>query len=332
MHRLCPRLARLLLFAVFLPGTHASAQPQAAAPPPDTSPHTINFVDVQPGVTLEVLDWGGTGRPLIFLSGLGSTAHDFDTFVPNFTAHNHVYAITRRGFGASSKPEPTVANYSADRLGDDILAVIAALHLNRPVLVGHSIAGEELSSIGTRHPEKVSGLIYLDAALSFAYYDPANSDMTLDMLEVNRSIDALKAGATFDRQYVQSLSTSVARLDKDLQQQSAMMAKFPPSSRGAPPQPGPAIMFGEQEYRDIRAPILALFACPQNFDFIRDNPALKAAMIADIDARCHAQARALHAGIPAAHIVLIPNSDHNIYHSNEAEVVREMNAFLATLP
>jgi pimeloyl-ACP methyl ester carboxylesterase len=40
-----------------------------------------------------------------------------------------------------------VANYRADRLGDDVLAVIEALKLDRPILVGHSVAGEELSSV-----------------------------------------------------------------------------------------------------------------------------------------------------------------------------------------
>ena len=71
------------------------------------------------------------------------------------------------------KPAPTAPNYTADRLGDDVIAVIDALQLDRPVLAGHSVAGEELSSIGSsRHREKVAGLIYLDAACSYAYYDP----------------------------------------------------------------------------------------------------------------------------------------------------------------
>jgi non-heme chloroperoxidase len=70
-----------------------------------------------------------------------------------------------RGFGGSSRPAPTVDNHSAERLGDDVLAVIDALQFNRPILIGHSVAGEELSSIGSRHPEKVAGLVYLDAAM-----------------------------------------------------------------------------------------------------------------------------------------------------------------------
>jgi non-heme chloroperoxidase len=102
----------------------------------DVSPHTVQFVTVEPGVRLEVLDWGGSGRSLIFLAGAGDTAHSFDGFAPKFTGQNHVYGITRRGFGASSKPAPANGNYSADHLGDDVLAVMRALGIDRPVLVG----------------------------------------------------------------------------------------------------------------------------------------------------------------------------------------------------
>ena len=102
---------------------------------------TVQFVTVEPGVKLEVLDWGGTGRPLVFLAGLGNTAHVFDNFAPKFTGKHHVYGITRRGFGNSSAPTPDAHNYSSDRLGDDVLAVIDALHLQKPVVAGHSIAG-----------------------------------------------------------------------------------------------------------------------------------------------------------------------------------------------
>jgi hypothetical protein len=38
----------------------------------DPSPHTIRFVVVEKNVRLEVLDWGGSGRPLVFLAGVGT--------------------------------------------------------------------------------------------------------------------------------------------------------------------------------------------------------------------------------------------------------------------
>jgi hypothetical protein len=121
-------VALQLIFAIAVSSSLQAQQRTSATAP------VIRTVTVENGVSLEVLDWGGTGRPLVFLAGLGATAHDFDKLAPQFTPHHHVFAITRRGFGASSKPVPTVANYSAERLGEDVLIVIQSLKLDHPVL------------------------------------------------------------------------------------------------------------------------------------------------------------------------------------------------------
>ena len=84
------------------------ATPETAWPT-DSSPHTVQFVVVDDNVKLEVLDWGGAGRPLVLLAELGNDAHIFDKFAPKLTATYHVYGITRRGFGASSAPVPATA-------------------------------------------------------------------------------------------------------------------------------------------------------------------------------------------------------------------------------
>ena len=85
----------------------------------DPSPHTIQFVTVEKNVQLEVLDWGGQGKPIVLLAGGGNTAHVFDDFAPRLAANFHVYGITRRGFGASQFSPID----NEDRLGKDILAV-----------------------------------------------------------------------------------------------------------------------------------------------------------------------------------------------------------------
>jgi pimeloyl-ACP methyl ester carboxylesterase len=141
-------------------------------------------------VDLEVLDWGGPGRPLLLLTGLGDNAHVYDKFAPKLAESYHVYGLTRRGFGKSSAP---ASGYSAERLGDDVLAVIDELKLDRPVLVGHSIAGEELSSVGSRHPEKVAGLVYLDAAYGYAYYDRGVGDFYVDLADLHNKLGQLRS-------------------------------------------------------------------------------------------------------------------------------------------
>src|SRR5687767_12970390 len=110
----------------------------------DPSPHTVRFVTMGDGVRLEVLDWGGSGRAIVLLAGGGNTAHAFDDFAPLLAGRYRVYGITRRGWGASGfseSPDPV------DRLRADLLSVLDALEVERPVLVGHSIAGAEMSAL-----------------------------------------------------------------------------------------------------------------------------------------------------------------------------------------
>jgi non-heme chloroperoxidase len=308
--------------------------------PTDPTPHKVRFVNVEPGVKLEVLDWGGSGRPLVFLAGLGDTAHVYDHFAPQFTGKFHVFGITRRGFGESSYPTPNSENYSADRLGDDVLAVMAALNLQKPVLVGHSIGGEELSSIGSRHPEKVSGLIYLDPGYS-ALYTPGLGDTQLDMLDTRNKIEQL---LPFDpggpKQPVEALLATLAQLEKDLRNELKMKQDIlPPASSSAPPppqQPAPpnaafAIFNEEQKYTNITTPCLAIFAVPHD-KAVPTDPAHQSAAAAFELKRSTDMSNAFAAGIPTAKVIRLPNANHYVFRSNEAEVLRAMNDFLDTLP
>jgi pimeloyl-ACP methyl ester carboxylesterase len=153
-----------LIAALVALGGRATAQPVArGAPAPwrDTVAHTARFVVVQRGVKLHYLDFGGTGSPLVFLAGLGNTAHAFDDFAPAFTDRFHVIAITRRGFGESDHPD---SSYDPPRLVADIKAVLDSLGLSRVSFIGHSIAGEEMTRFAATYPARVDKLIYLDAA------------------------------------------------------------------------------------------------------------------------------------------------------------------------
>ena len=294
----------------------------------DSSPHSIQMVTVEPGVQLEVLDWGGSGQPIIFLAGAGDTAHRFDGFAPQFTKQHHVYGITRRGSGASSSPPPANGNYSAEHLGDDVLAVMNALHIERPVLAGHSMAGEEMSSIGSRFPDKVSGLIYLDAATDFALDDPEHPLLAVEMNDIKRRIDEIQAGGVDEKKKLLELEVAAAKFETALHHDNAETANMPPLPPRSPI--GAALNFGMQKFTNIPVPVLAIYACPHNWDRLPDSPR-KTALIADDKVRCTRWADNFHRGVPSAHIVIIPNADHYLYLSNEAQVIAAMNAFLDNL-
>jgi non-heme chloroperoxidase len=308
---------------------------QELAASPDQSPHTAQFINVGDNVNLEVLDWGGSGRPLVLLAGLGGTAHIFDKFALKLNAAYHVYGITRRGFGASNAPVPSIPNYSADRLGDDVLDVIESLKLKRPVLVGHSIAGEELSSVGSRYPEKVAGLIYLDSGYSYAYYDPSRGDLWIDSVELRKKLAQLIPGRTSQssKQVVEDLLQAIPQFEKTLLEWHHTLEAMPMPPTPVMPglTPAQAILEGQRKYSSIRVPILAIYAIPHDFGPATKDPDARAAAEARDLVYSGAQAKAFESGMANAHVIRLPHASHLIFRSNESDVLREMRAFLASL-
>ena len=161
-----------------------------------------------------------------------------------------------------------------------MLAVIEALSIRKPVLAGHSLGGEELSSIGSRYAEKVAGLIYLDAGYTYAFYAPG--------------VDPFPEPPT---------------------------TPLPPIIE--------AIMTGSQKYTRIPVPILAIYALPHD-PGPTANTAARAQMEAG-DLKAEVQAKAFETGLPTARVVRIPHANHYVFLSNEADVLREMDAFIEGL-
>ena len=126
----------------------------------DTSPHASNFANVN-GIRLHYLDWGGNGPALLFLTGMGLSAHIYDKFAPRFIDKFHVIALTRRGHGDSDYPE---TGYDPDTLAEDVRLFMDSLEIDKAVLVGHSLAGVELCHFSALHPQRVLKLVFLDTA------------------------------------------------------------------------------------------------------------------------------------------------------------------------
>jgi pimeloyl-ACP methyl ester carboxylesterase len=296
----------------------------------DPSPHHIQMVKADTSVRLEVLDWGGQGRPLVLLAGLGNTAHIFDDFAPKLARNYHVYGITRRGFGVSSVP---ANGYGADRLGDDVLAVLEGLHLAAPVLGGHSIAGEELSSIASRHPDRVAGLVYLDAAHPYAF-DNGKGWSLEDNLEMMKSIPRPPPPAKTDMASPAAFAAWFRRTRGVSLPEGEAHELL---THNFPRKVAQAILDGSRKFTDIRVATLAICAHPQDMSAeLRsyDEPELRAeveALRASVEGKIEKQIAAFKDGVPSARVVILPNAHHYIFLSNESDVLREMKAFLAML-
>jgi hypothetical protein len=117
------------------------------------------------GVRLQYVDWGGRGEAVVFLPGLGDNVHRFDSVAPHLTDRFHVLGLSRRGQGLSAAP---ATGYDTNSLAEDIRAFLDLMRAGTVDLIGHSIAGSEMTRFAERYPARVRHLVYLDAAYDMA--------------------------------------------------------------------------------------------------------------------------------------------------------------------
>jgi pimeloyl-ACP methyl ester carboxylesterase len=308
----------------------------------DPSPHQVRHVAVDSSVKLEVLDWGGAGVPIVLL-GCYISVHMYDEFAPKLTNQFHVYGITRRGIGASDKPD---TGYSVQRSVDDVLDVLNSLGIQKSVLVGHSCAGQILTAFAAQQGDRLHALVYLDGA-SDPTMTPADVGASMpDQATLPRrreppippdyrSFEALRASqrtargwafpeAELRQQFAANPDGSVGRslLSPTIRRSITVDARVKP------------------DYSRIDVPVLAIYQRELPFEEVAaqhviQNDEQRAALrqeYAATRAMYERWQRDLLAAIPTARVVDIPGASLYMFLSHEADVLREIRAFAATLP
>jgi N-formylmaleamate deformylase len=133
----------------------------------DAMAATSRFVESD-GVRLHVLDYGGDGRPLLVLPGITSPAVTWDFVVPEL-GDVRPLVLDVRGRGLS---DPAPGRYGLHHYADDTAAVVRALDLDRPIVLGHSMGARIAAVFAVRHPELAGPLIVVDPPLSGPGRDP----------------------------------------------------------------------------------------------------------------------------------------------------------------
>ena len=307
----------------------------------DPSPHQTRFVTVDSSVRLEVLDWGGSGPPIVLL-GCYLTAHVYDDIAPKLTDRFRVYGITRRGLGASDKP---ASGYSVQRSADDVLEVLASLKVQKPILVGTSCGGWILTALGGSHGDRLGGLVYLQGT-----EDPTMTlaDYGLPPVDVAHLPASVKPPATPDYssfegyRRAQRRDSGVAFPEAELRQQFVAQ----PDGSVGPSRLSPVVRRAitvdarvKPDFARIRIPVLAIYKTEPPFEEVaRERPPRNEQERAALRQQYASEQgmvlrweRDLRAAVPTARIVELPGASIYMFLSNEADVVREVNAFAATL-
>jgi pimeloyl-ACP methyl ester carboxylesterase len=307
----------------------------------DPSPHQVRSITVDSSVRLEVLDWGGSGPPVVLL-GCYQTTHIYDEFAPKLTNQFHVYGVTRRGIGASDKP---ATGYSVQRSADDLLEVFNALDIQRVLLAGLSCAGQVLTLFAAQHSNRLHGLVYFDGA----------SDPTTTPADVGAKLPdpatlprPLKPSPAPDNTSFEALRSSQRSTRGWALPEAALRHQYVVNSDGSvgPSSLNPVIRRAitidarmKPDYSGVRVPVLALYQKEPPFEKVAGNYLIRtdqerAALRQEYEATRAMYVkwqRDLLAAVPSARIVELEGASLYMFLSNEADVLREVRAFAATL-
>jgi non-heme chloroperoxidase len=296
----------------------------------DNTPHEVTFVTVEPGVQLEVLDFGGSGEAMVLLTGGGDNAHVYDQFAFQFTDYFHVIGITRRGYLPSSQPEN---GYDVPTRAADDIAVLDYFGIDKAVFVGHSAAGAELSELGLAYPHRVDKLVYLDAADLSERFLPSRREPPLPVYTDAdlKSLWAFQAASARLQALRQPDPSVCLRMKFDAN--GAIVDETTPEWVPAKINEGVAAL-PPTNWARIEAPRLGIFAL---FTTRARQPwywYLSPAKKAEFDkawrpiVAWHRRTIAKFDKGNAANTFLLPGAPHYVYIYNEAEVVRWMRNFL----
>ncbi|HTL38287.1 MAG TPA: alpha/beta hydrolase [Kofleriaceae bacterium] len=111
------------------------------------------------GVRIHYLRTGGAKPPVVLLHGLMGSGACWTLLARALEGEFDVIMPDARGHGGSSKPR---SGYRYDDHASDVIGLVRALDLSRPVLVGHSMGGMTAAVATTRAADIVRGLVLVD--------------------------------------------------------------------------------------------------------------------------------------------------------------------------
>jgi pimeloyl-ACP methyl ester carboxylesterase len=194
MHRIASldRRAFAALFALAVAGLVPA---QAQAQPP-----------AQVG-TLTVDTQGTHGRPVILIPGLGSGPWVWKQVVPQLARDHVVYTVTLAGFDGT--PAPAGSDYlsQAER---SLAQLITQRHLDKPVLVGHSLGGTLALKLASEQPQLLGGVVAVDGLPVFpmvAGMSPGQRQQTAQAMKAQVAAATPEQFRAQQLAYMQSIGT-----------------------------------------------------------------------------------------------------------------------------
>jgi pimeloyl-ACP methyl ester carboxylesterase len=283
----------------------AACHSSAPAPTP-AAPAQVAPAFTPTSFSVEV---SGSGRPVIFIPGLACDGHIWDSTVAHLGGKVQAHVLTLAGFAG----KPAIDKPLLPTVRDEIIEYIRANHLEKPILVGHSLGGFMTYWVAESEPDLVAAGIAVDGAPFFAsLINPnATAESAAAMAKAMReqmvgSPDKFHAGV-------------VAFMNGAMREPAKHQDLIDTSAKSDPTATADAMAFLTQtdlrgDLPKIKAPILTIVA---DSDGQMPRPMIEATWKAQLDA------------IPTHDIVVIEHSKHFVMVDQPDAFFSAVDAFLA---
>lgn len=178
------------------------------------------------GLRFHLLDWGGTGAPIVIMHATGLLGRVYAPVAEALTQIGRVYSCDQRGHGESS-PAPD-GRYDWDATMEDLAAFITAMGFKTVRGFGHSAGATAIGALAFERPDLVSRAVLVDPVLFDSPAGPELGwrhpfiDRTLKRRRVFASVEAMFDSfkdklpyATWDRRMLRDYCEYGTRLNAD---------------------------------------------------------------------------------------------------------------------
>jgi pimeloyl-ACP methyl ester carboxylesterase len=155
----------------------------------------------------------GTGRPVVLLHGLNSSASTWDDLCEHFAREIRCHQIQLPGLAGA--PPPTSEHYLT-AMRDQVIGYMRAQKLEAPILAGHSLGGVLAMMIAIEDPSLAAGLFIVDSLpfLPAAQNPNATVDIVQPLAEYTRRNMLSLDSETYAQQLMRSAASMVRGADR----------------------------------------------------------------------------------------------------------------------
>jgi pimeloyl-ACP methyl ester carboxylesterase len=110
------------------------------------------------GAQVAYRTWGTAGTPIVLVHGFAESTYAWSAVGPLLGRDHRVYALDLFGFGYTERVGP----YTLDAWTKEVVSFMQALHLTKPIIVGHSLGAAVAANIALVHPDMIAGIVLAD--------------------------------------------------------------------------------------------------------------------------------------------------------------------------